>query len=140
MAAIDPDACITADELKEIIDTDLTDARLHNFINMAHYRTRRLVSELGECGGADAVCAIVKVLAAHFLTMFQQQTKSESVGGEWSVTFRGQDGLQLNTSLYGQQAIAMDCSGILAKAGMKQARFRVISYDDLELLEPDTVE
>lgn len=137
MAVLHADACIEADDVREIINTDLTDPRLNNFINMAHYRTRPLVGELGACGGADAICEIVKLLAAHFVTMNERQTKNESVGGEWSVTFMGVDGLMLDASLYGQQAVAMDCSGILAKAGMKQARMRVISYDDLELLTAD---
>lgn len=118
--------------VREIIETDLTDPQINNFINMAYFQVLRLVGHLGSCGGGDAVCQIMQVLAAHFITMIERQTKSESVAGEWTVAFLGQDGLGLDASLYGQQAKSLDCSGILAKAGLKQASFEVTSYRDLE--------
>lgn len=142
MATLDADlavACplVDATTLQEIIETDLDDAQLNNFLNFAWYRIQPLVGELGECGGAAALCGILKVLAAHFLTMFERQTKSDSVAGEWSVTYLGKGELGLNASLYGQQAIAMDCSGILAKAGMKRASFTVTDYATLnDLVNP----
>jgi hypothetical protein len=138
MAVLAAGVCLEAGDVREIIDTDLTDAEINNFINAAHYRTRPLVGELGDCGGDDAVCEIVKFLAAHFITTRDRQTKSESVGGEWQVTYMGADGKGLDASLYGQQAKDMDCSGTLARAGLKRAWFSVTSYDDLEQLEPDT--
>jgi hypothetical protein len=116
MAVLAAGVCLEAGDVREIIDTDLTDAEINNFINAAHYRTRPLVGELGDCGGDDAVCEIVK----------------------WQVTYMGADGKGLDASLYGQQAKDMDCSGTLARAGLKRAWFSVTSYDDLEQLEPDT--
>ena len=127
---------LNADAVKEIIDTDLTDARINNFINMAYHITRLLTGELDDCGGGDAQCDIMKLVAAHFMTAYERQTKSESVGGEWSVTYLGKDGIGLEASLYGQQALAMDCSGFLKRAGMKRAFMQVVSYEDLEEQEP----
>jgi len=130
MATVNENAVVDADDVKEIIDTSLTDAQINNFINMAYVRTIPLNGELGNCGGDDALAEIQKLLAAHFLTMYERQTKSEKVG-EVSVTFMGVDGEGLKASLYGQQALALDCSGILARAGLKRATFQVWGYDDI---------
>lgn len=81
-------------------------------------------------------CEIVVWLAAHLITCYERQVKSESVAGEWSVSYLGKEGLGLEASLYGQQALTMDCSGMLAKVGLKRATFDVISYEDLEEQEP----
>jgi len=116
--------------VKEIIDTDLSDAVINNFINMAYVRTIALDGELGNCGGDAALLEIQKLLAAHFLTMYERQPKSEKIA-EASVTWMGQDGEGLKASLYGQQALALDCSGILARAGLKRATFQVWSYKDI---------
>lgn len=134
MATLNSSVCasVTPDAVKEIIDSDLTDARINAFINLAYFATVPLADKLDDCGGADALCEIQLWLAAHFLTIYERQTKSESVGGEWSVTYFGQDGLGLEASLYGQQALAMDCSGTLAKAGLKRAVMQVVDYETIE--------
>lgn len=139
MATLNSGVCasVDADAVKEIIDSDLTDARINAFINMAYFATIRLADKLDDCGGADALCEIQLLLAAHFLTIYERQTKSESVGGEWTVSYLGKDGLGLEASLYGQQALALDCSGELAKYGLKRANFQVIDYDTLEDLSDD---
>lgn len=138
MATLNPNVTATCDSLdadavREIIDTDKTDAQINNFINFAYFQTLPLVGKLGACGGTDALCQIMLMLSAHFLTMWERQTKSEAVAqGEWSVTFMAKDGLALNSSLYGQNAITLDCSGSLAKAGLKQAQFAATTYYDFE--------
>lgn len=134
VVALCPD--IDADAVKEIIDTDLIDTRINNFINMAYYATLPLTGDLGDCGGTDAQCQILLLLAAHFMTMYDRQAKSESVAGEWSISYMGRDGLGLNASLYGQQALILDCSGVLATAGLKSVLIHVADYAQLDDL-PD---
>lgn len=134
--ALCPD--IDANAVKEIISTDLTDAEINNFINMAYYVVIPLTGELGDCGGLGAQCEIMKVLAAHFITMYERQIKQESVAGEWSVTYLGKGELGLDASLYGQQAKVLDCSGTLAKAGMLGVMFQVADYEQLGDLPEDT--
>lgn len=140
MATLNANVCasVTPDAVKEIIDTDLSDSRINAFINFAYYATIPLANKLDDCGGAGALCEIQLLLAAHFLTIYQRQTKSENVAGEWSVTYLGKDGLGLESSLYGQQAIAMDCSGELAKYGLKRATFQVVDYETLADLSDET--
>jgi len=129
-------ADLNADAVKEIIETDLTDAQINAFLNTAYYITRPLSGNLGACGGATAECNIIMWLAAHFITIRERQTSSESVAGEWSVKYLGEDGLGLDASLYGQQALVLDCSGMLARVGLKRPFFEVISYEDLEEQTP----
>lgn len=141
MATLDADlvalcADLDADAVREIIETDLTDAQINAFLNTAYYITRSLSGSLDACGGATAECNIIMWLAAHFITIRERQTKSESVAGEWTVAYLGKDGLGLNASLYGQQALALDCSGMLARVGLKRPFFKVISYEDLEEQSP----
>lgn len=129
---------VDADAVKEIIDTDLTDARINRFLNTAYYIAKPIVSSLGDCGGSSMFCEIVVWLAAHLMTCFERQTKSESVAGEWSVSYLGKEGMGLEASLYGQQVLTMDCSGMLAKASLKRATIDVISYEDLEETTPSS--
>lgn len=132
---------LDADAVKEIIETDLTDAQINAFINIAYYVSIPLTGELGLCGGGSMHCAIIQMLAAHFITLRERQVKSENVAGEWSVSFLGKDGLGLEASLYGQNAISLDCSGILAKLGLKRATMRAITYYDMagSTFEPSDV-
>lgn len=136
MATLNPDITalcpnIDADRLKEIIDTDLSDERLNNFLNFAYFTVIPLQDKLGDCGGGDALCEILLLLAAHFLTMFERQVRGESIAGEWSVTYLGKDGLRLDASLYGQQAQVLDCSGTLPFAGLKSVLMQVADYEQL---------
>jgi len=124
---------LTADALKEIVETDLEDTELNNYLNMAYHATRKLAGKLGECGGKGGEELIVKVLAAHFLTMTEQQPKRVR-SGDWSATYRGEDGMGLEASSYGQQAIALDCSGELAEqaTGLRVAKLRAVTYYDMQ--------
>ncbi len=128
---------LNADAVREIIDTSLTDARINAFLNMAWFISRPVSGLLGDCGGSAAECEIIKLLAAHLITIIERQVKSESIAGEWSVTYLGTEGLGLDASLYGQQAVVMDCSGALAEAGLKGASLKVFGYEDLQENLPD---
>ena len=59
MATLDADlvalcADLDADAVKEIIETDLTDAQINAFLNTAYYITRPLSGNLDGCGGSTA--------------------------------------------------------------------------------------
>ena len=141
MAVCHTSALVTPDELREIIDTDLIDARLCNFINMAYVMSLPLADKLDDCGGATMLEQIQLLLAAHFLSLYQPQTVQESIADEWTVRYALTVGLGLASSTYGQNAIALDCSGTLATQGMKKAQFKVTSYyqtkDSTKLFDED---
>ena len=137
MATLNPDLVAlcpdtNADAVREIIDTELTDAQINAFLNTAYFVALPLSGGLDACGGTDMQCDIIKYLAAHGITLNERQVKSQSVGGEWSVAYLGKDDLGLDASLYGQQAKAMDCSGYLPTLGLKGAKFEVATYEAIE--------
>lgn len=124
---------LDAADVTEVVDTDLTDAQVNAFLNMAYYRTRPLSGELDNCGGASAEEQIIVLLAAHFCKVYEGDVADEWVGREWRVKYRGKtDGEGLRATIYGQQAIAMDCSGMLAAAGLKKASIYVVDTDRAE--------
>lgn len=120
--------------------TELTGAQIEQRINFAWAQTRALVGELSDCGGNETYCEIAALVAAHFVVVSERQLKSLSVAGEWSESYLGQDGLGLRSDLFGQAAIAMDCSGILAEIadGIKRTSFKVYSQFDIEDVDLDT--
>jgi len=139
-AVTDVCSSLDADSIRELIDTDLTDGQINHAINIAYNITRLVSGKLGSCGGSSMECTLMELLAAHFITLREGSPKSESIGGEYSITYRGSDGLGLSASLYGQNALAVDCSGKLAKLGLKRAQFKSIGYYDFlgtEFVPPD---
>lgn len=125
MATILAGASITADEVKEIYDTEMTNAQLANFINMSYLLVSRL-----SITDADLEKNMELLLAAHFATTYDGVVKSQSVGSEWSVTYATVIGEGLKSSIYGQQALALDTTGQLAKLELKRAVFKVSSAYD----------
>ncbi len=129
---------IDADYIRDVlapVGTELTDAQIDIRINIAWAQVRQLSGKLGNCGGNETLCQIAAMLAAHFVTVSERQTSRESVASEWTVQYMGaDDGLGLRSSLYGQSAIALDCSGILAQMadGIKRTSFKVYSQYDIE--------
>jgi len=136
MAVVNANALIDLEDLKEYLDTDLTDPQLASCINMAYAATRLLTGRLNECGGNTTLAEIQKLLAAHFVTLQEPVIVSESIAGEASVTYSRQTGANLGAGLgstpYGQSALALDCSGTLAQAGLKRATFKVWDHDDID--------
>ena len=133
MADVVDGASIDADDVREVISTDLTDEVINRFINQAYYRTIPIASLLGNCGGAGALAEIQAMLAAHLISSSRdRQTHSESIEGGASVTFEGKTGEGLKSTSYGQAAIDLDCSGTLAKAGLKRASMRIYAHSDID--------
>lgn len=121
---------LDAERVREIIDTDLEDYRIHNFINLGWFVTRPLAGNLGACGGADAEAAIIVLLAAHFLSMYEREVKGTSIG-DYSVSYSDIVGPGLKASRYGRQAEVLDCTGRLSTTGLKRAQFTITTYYDI---------
>lgn len=115
---------VTVDDVKLIIDTSLTDAQITVFLAMA---TTLVTDKLADktCLSDDAKDQIETLLAAHFLSMRDQRVASEKVG-DASFTYQGQTGMFLKSTFYGQQAIALDCSGTLEGLGKVKMEWEVV--------------
>lgn len=125
---------VTADELREIFDTTLTDDTLDTFIGIAN---RIVTSYLGATTVlTDAEKKDVELfLSAHLAsTMRDPQAQSENVGGAGgggvSITYHGKSGMGLSASFYGQQVILLDRTGILALQKKEASVYAIPSFDD----------
>lgn len=130
MATIDPNARTDAPSVKEIIETNLTDETVIAFVNTAH---RQVEDVLGSAGLSVATLTeIEKYLAAHFLTLKDPRAESEGYGGDYKIKVQGETGMGLEATFYGQMAISLDTSGLLASAGagLKVARAVVHGSND----------
>lgn len=133
MATLNKSALIDADDVHEVIDTDLSDAVIHRFINQAYFTSKNLAGRLSDCGGSDALAEIQAQLAAHFIATSREfQPEQESIGGEASVRYRGKTGKGLEATTHGQNALMLDCSGTLAALGKKRATFKVWAHKDID--------
>ena len=133
MASLNPNASVDAEDVREVIDTDLGDAAIHRFISAAYYMTRPCSGKLGDCGGNSMLAEIQAQLAAHFIAMSREpQAEQESIAGEASVKYRTKTGMGLQGTTYGQNALMLDCSGTLARLGKKRAAFRVWEHEDID--------
>ena len=107
---------VEVNELKEILDTELSDPALVTFISVSN---RLVTSHLGSEDSLSAAQLkdIELFLAAHIIACtIEQQVQKEQVGadGEAQVTYQGQTGKGLDFTGYGQTVKMLDTTGILA--------------------------
>ena len=113
-------ARVTDLEVKEIIETLLD---MTPFIGTA---TLIVDEDLVGQGLSDARLREIELyLAAHFTTLRERQLQSEEFGDAKDV-FLGQVGKGLSSSIYGQQAIALDTTGELKSQGKTRATLEVL--------------
>ena len=103
-------------EVKEIIDTELSDPIVVTFIDAANLTVTALLGSDTTLGAAQ-LKEIERWYTAHLIACTRaRQVKSESVG-DASVTYQGETGKGLDASMYGQMVKQLDTSGIMAAAG-----------------------
>ena len=113
---------ISATEVNSIINHSVDNVQ--PFIATAH----TLIDEklAGKGMSADLLKQIELWLAAHILAVtLARQAKSESVGGEYSVTYAGVFGEGLKSTTYGQMVLPLDNTGELAKASTPKVGLNV---------------
>lgn len=114
----------TADKVKKIIETELDDSTIESYIEGA---STLVTSILGQAGLGSALLAeIERWMTAHFIAATRErQTVKEEAGGA-KVQYTGEFAKGLNSTSYGQNAIAMDISGELAMLGDRAVTIRAI--------------
>lgn len=122
MAEINPAARVEPKQVRDLIETELSDEQINAHINTAHLFTDEITGLLPE-----RLDMIEMWLSAHFVAITDPELKGESVGGEWSVQYNmANPGEGLRATRFGQQALQLDTTGTLAE-GLKSAKFRVHS-------------
>lgn len=106
---------VTITELRKIIETDATDDTLQAFATVAE----SFVSNAGLSAAglsATTVAQIEKFVAAHFVAAnYERQAKREDIGdGDYEIEYTGEFGSGLKSTTYGQTALLMDTTGLLA--------------------------
>lgn len=128
MAEISPNARVNAAQVREIFDTELSDAQLNAFINTANIYTTSLLGNSGLSG--QMLTEIEKYLSAHFASMRDPRFETEKVG-QYSYRVQGKTDMGLDATFYGQQAKLLDTSGRLSAADTvrKIATIEVLTDD-----------
>jgi hypothetical protein len=120
---------VEADSVQEVFETNLTDAQVSAFINMAH----RFVDAnlLDEGLAAGTLTDIELMLSCHFCALNDPRMKSENVAGEWSFTVQGMTGLSLDATFYGQNAKLLDPTGKLDELGANLKQASISALEDM---------
>lgn len=116
----------TPDEVKEILDTDLSDTVIDTFISCA---TEVITNVLGtDTTLSDELKRNIELwLSAHLIAATrEQQIQNAGVGGA-NITYQGMTGKGLEATLYGQQCIRLDTTGKLAALGARRVKMTAIT-------------
>lgn len=106
---------VTATEVKEILDTTLTDAIVDVFIVVGSQLTDRVtLNDTGSLMNAAELKELERWLSAHFAAIKDVRSASEKAGSV-SQKFQYKVDLNLNQTQYGTTALILDVTGYLAK-------------------------
>lgn len=114
---------VSIDDLKNILDTELTDEQLYAFINTAHVMVEEVLTSTAL--SSDLLTEIEMWLSAHYACIREQRASEESIGAEYRVKYQGTTDMGLKATTYGQQALALDYTGTLANLSAKKASLTV---------------
>lgn len=116
-------ARVSAAEVKLIIETDLPDATVDAFIDSATKLVDQYLLD-ATCHDDDSLEQVELWLSAHLLSIRDKALSSEKLGDAQD-TQRAPGVLlkALDSSYWGQMALAFDCSGTLADIGKRGVQF-----------------
>ena len=112
-------------EVKAIMDTDLADASVLVFINIA---TSMITSIVGGKGLSDAeLTEMERWLSAHLIaSTIERMGETEKIG-EASIKYIGQFAKGFESTPYGQMLLALDTTGSFADLSMRKMSIKVIT-------------
>ena len=128
---------VTPAEVKEILDTSLTDSAITAFIDAASVTVTDLLGE--NSAASDLSNAQLKEverwLTAHLIASTRERQVAKENAGQAGVTYDGRTGLGLDSTLYGQQVKLLDTTGTLANlektVGLKAiSMYAVPNFDE----------
>lgn len=121
----------TAAKVKEILDTDLTDSVIEAFILGASHTIDQVFSE-NTTLSADHLAEIERWFTAHLIAATREQQIAKAGAGGASVTYQGVTGKGLESTMYGQQVIALDPTGMLRSA-LSNRRAKLIAIPSFKV-------
>jgi hypothetical protein len=108
----------TIEEVRLICPTTATDAQVQLCLDMAHVTVG--TSLAGTSQSEQTLWAIELQLSAHYVCLIDPRAKDIGDGDTRVSLQRGQDGKGLESTQYGQAAIALDASGTLGSLGTRK--------------------
>ncbi len=100
-------------EVKEILDTSLSDSIIEGFISGANESITATVGSDSSIS-SDLKKELERWLSAHFLASTREQQLSDAKAGPAQATYQGKTGMQLDSTFYGQTVKVMDPTGKLS--------------------------
>lgn len=126
-------ARITEDDLKEIINTNLSSITIEAFIQTATTLVDSVL--IGKGLSTTLLTEIEKYIAAHLIAFNSERQAYKKSVNETSETY-GVLGKMLEGTTYGQTALMLDISGALLNAGKIVASIQAVpQFDDSEVLD-----
>lgn len=113
---------VTATEVMEIIETDLTESQVNPFITSANV----MVNDVLGTGDTAVLKNIELWITCHMIASSRERQAIDEKAGSASVKYGGQYGANLASTSYGQMAMALDTTGTLASLGGRQASIRAV--------------
>lgn len=116
----------TEDEVKAIIDTELTGDEITPFLRSANvFVTASLGSTVLS---VDHLREIEAWVAAHFVAVRDPRLTSRKAGEATDTYQKAGEGKRLEATIYGQQALVLDTTGTLAglQSAQRTARIEVL--------------
>lgn len=121
---------VTADEVKEIIDTSLSDSVIEAYIGAANITVTSYLS--GTTLSDDALKEIERWLTAHLIACTRERQVDKEAVGQANVSYSGKTDMGLDATMWGQQVKLLDTTGTLVSTvGMRMASiYAVPNFDD----------
>lgn len=119
---------VTGAEVKDIIDTALTELQVAPFITAANLTITDILGATTALS-SDQLKEIERWLASHFVAIRDPRIIRERTG-EAEATYSGKTAMGLDSTFYGQQAKMLDTTGALANIGKKKASMNVLDFID----------
>ena len=104
----------TASEVKEVIDTSLSDSTVESFITTANIHVTNIIG--GNSLSDDLLTEIEKWLAAHFIAMSREKEVTREEVDNAQVEYAGKFGMNLQATRYGQVVATLDPTGKMSDA------------------------
>ena len=101
---------VTATDVKAIIDTELTDLQVSAYITSANV----MVNTALGTGTTDILREIERWISAHMIASTKERQALKEEAGTAKIEYTGKYGEFLRSTSYGQMALALDTTNVLA--------------------------
>lgn len=116
---------VTATEVKEIIETDITDSTIDVYITSANALVNKALGTSSL--GMALLKEIERWLTAHMIASTKERQTKKEEAGTAKVEYTGDYGEGLASTSYGQMVMGLDTTGGMAKLGKKVIMLKAIT-------------